>query len=187
MTSRPLLRTTSACTTPLLPQQPPSLKSSGVDNVGQTTNCFQSSNLAEYAVVACLFAGLGGALWYGMSISSPKKAEEPAKVAAPAAEAKAVTVAAKPGEFTPPGVSDYPEGPMGEWVRRGEAIFTRTPVNAVGFSGNPLSCTNCHLDAGRLKGAAPMWGPTPCTRPIARRPTMWTLLPSACAAASCTP
>ena len=31
----------------------------------------KSSNLAEYAVVACLFAGLGGALWYGMSISSP--------------------------------------------------------------------------------------------------------------------
>ena len=50
---------------------------------------------------------------------------------------------------------------MGEWVRRGEAIFTRTPANAVGFSGNPLSCTNCHLDAGRLKGAAPMWGAYP--------------------------
>ena len=91
----------------------------------------KSSNLAEYAVVACMFAGLGGALWYGMNVSSPKKAEEPAKVAAPAAAAKAVAVAAKPGEFTPPGVSDYPEGPMGEWVRRGEAIFTRTPANAV--------------------------------------------------------
>ena len=92
-----------------------------------------------------MFAGLGGALWYGMSVSSPDKAKEPAQVAAPAADVKAVAVSAKPGEFTPPGEKDYPEGPAGEWVRRGEAIFTRTPANAVGYSGNPLSCTNCHL------------------------------------------
>jgi mono/diheme cytochrome c family protein len=50
---------------------------------------------------------------------------------------------------------------MGEWIRRGEAIFLRTPANAVGFSGNTLNCVNCHLDAGRLKGAAPMWGAYP--------------------------
>lgn len=98
----------------------------------------KSSNLAEYAVVASLFAGLGGALWYGMSISSPKKAEEAAKIAAPApTDLKAVPVAANSGVFAPPAASDIPEGPMGEWIRRGEAIFTRTPANAVGFSGNP--------------------------------------------------
>ena len=55
----------------------------------------KSSNLAEYAVVACMFAGLGGALWYGMSVSTPKKADEPAKIAAPAAsDAKAVAAVA---------------------------------------------------------------------------------------------
>lgn len=127
----------------------------------QQKTASKSSNIAEYAVVACMFAGLGGALWYGMSVSSPEKAKEPPQVAAPAADVKAVAVSAKPGEFTPPGEKDYPEGPAGEWVRRGEAIFTRTPANAVGYSGNPLSCTNCHLDAGRLKGAAPMWGAYP--------------------------
>ena len=123
----------------------------------------KSSNLAEYAVVACMFAGLGGALWYGMHVSSPAQPEkaQAAKVEKAADAQPVVAVAAKPGAFTPPGASDYPEGPMGEWVRRGEAIFTRTPANAVGFSGNPLSCTNCHLDAGRLKGAAPMWGAYP--------------------------
>ena len=46
-------------------------------------------------------------------------------------------VAANSGVFAPPAASDIPEGPMGEWIRRGEAIFTRTPANAVGFSGNP--------------------------------------------------
>ena len=67
----------------------------------ETQDKAKSSNLAEYAVVACMFAGLGGALWYGMSVSSPKKAEEPAKIAAPAADAKAVAVAAAPGAFAP--------------------------------------------------------------------------------------
>ena len=61
----------------------------------QQKTASKSSNLAEYAVVACMFAGLGGALWYGMSVSSPQKAEEPAKVAATAADAKAVAVVAK--------------------------------------------------------------------------------------------
>lgn len=125
----------------------------------------KSSNLAEYAVVASLFAGLGGALWYGMHVSTPEKAPATAAAApAPAAAAVATPVSTPPspgGAFAPPDARDIPDGPMGEWIRRGEAIFMRTPANAVGFSGNSLNCVNCHLDAGRLKGSAPMWGAYP--------------------------
>ena len=129
-----------------------------------------SSNTAEYIVVACLFAGLAGTLAYGMYVSRPARPDVPVNVAAapaaPAAvpakpDAQPVQGAADGAAFTPPGARDIPDTPMGEWIRRGEAIFLRTPANAVGFSGNTLNCVNCHLDAGRLKGAAPMWGAYP--------------------------
>src|SRR5258707_11063983 len=48
----------------------------------------KNSNTAEYVVVACLFAGLAGALAYGMYISQPDMPPAPARVGAvPAAAA----------------------------------------------------------------------------------------------------
>ncbi|MCW5667482.1 MAG: c-type cytochrome [Piscinibacter sp.] len=44
-----------------------------------------------------------------------------------------------------------------ELVRRGHAIFTDTPRHARRYSGNRLSCGNCHLGAGTRPQAAPMW------------------------------
>jgi thiosulfate dehydrogenase len=44
-----------------------------------------------------------------------------------------------------------------ELVRRGHLIFTDTPRHARRYSGNRLSCTNCHLEAGTRRHAAPMW------------------------------
>ncbi len=70
--------------------------------------------------------------------------------------------------YSVPGAQDIPDTKMGERIQRGEAIFLRTPENAKGFSGNPLSCANCHLDAGRLNNAAPMWVLTPCTLPTVK-------------------
>jgi thiosulfate dehydrogenase len=134
----------------------------------QQSPAYGSSNTAEYVVVACLFAGLASALGYGMYISRPARPNVPVNVAAaPAAaaaakpDARPVRLAADGAAFAPPGARDIPDTPMGEWIRRGEAIFLRTPANAVGFSGNTLNCVNCHLDAGRLQGAAPMWGAYP--------------------------
>ncbi len=86
----------------------------------------------------------------------------PSKPAAPAAtEAAAPAAPMIAASFAPPDASAIPDTPMGQWIQRGEAIFMRTPENAVGFSGNSLNCVNCHLDAGRLKNAAPMWGAYP--------------------------
>lgn len=63
--------------------------------------------------------------------------------------------------FTPPPESAIPAGPFGDSVRRGKAIFTDTQKYAHGYVGNALRCANCHLDAGRQSGAAPMWAAWP--------------------------
>ena len=63
--------------------------------------------------------------------------------------------------FTPPPESAIPKGPLGDSVRRGEAIFTATHKFAGPFVGNNLNCSNCHLDRGRKPGSIPMWGAWP--------------------------
>jgi thiosulfate dehydrogenase len=60
-------------------------------------------------------------------------------------------------EFSPPDYDDMPEGPFGEAVRRGQQIFSDTGTYAREFTGNALSCSNCHLDDGRKKDSGPMW------------------------------
>lgn len=66
--------------------------------------------------------------------------------------------AAAPTAFTPPAESAIPDGPLGEVIRQGRAIFTDTPTHAKAYVGNGLSCSNCHLDAGRKADSAPLWG-----------------------------
>ena len=57
----------------------------------------------------------------------------------------------------PPGLAELPANKHGELVRQGYAIVTNTPEQARRFSGNALSCSNCHLEAGRKADASPMW------------------------------
>jgi thiosulfate dehydrogenase len=59
--------------------------------------------------------------------------------------------------FMPPDEKDIPTNQFGDVVRLGRDIFTNTPKNASAYSGNGLSCVNCHLDRGRLAGASPLW------------------------------
>jgi thiosulfate dehydrogenase len=53
--------------------------------------------------------------------------------------------------------SAIPAGPEGTAIRRGLAIITDTRAAAPQYAGNHLRCANCHLDAGRTAGAAPLW------------------------------
>jgi thiosulfate dehydrogenase len=53
--------------------------------------------------------------------------------------------------------AQFPPDKHGELVYQGFLIFTRTPEAARAYSGNGLSCSNCHLDAGRKADAAPLW------------------------------
>ena len=57
----------------------------------------------------------------------------------------------------PPPLASAPQDKYGDLVRLGHAIFTDTPNKASRYSGNKLSCSNCHLDAGRKADAAPLW------------------------------
>ncbi|WP_158880942.1 c-type cytochrome [Rhodanobacter sp. L36] len=60
--------------------------------------------------------------------------------------------------FAPPSEKKIPDGPLGDVIRRGRDIFIDTPARAKAYVGNGLSCSNCHLDAGRLAKSAPLWG-----------------------------
>lgn len=83
------------------------------------------------------------------------------KPAAPLAMAAAVPTAVSartgPAGFQPPPESKFPDGEYGKVVRLGEQVFTNTGKFAARYVGNDLSCSNCHLDAGRKPGSAPLW------------------------------
>ena len=43
-------------------------------------------------------------------------------------------------------------------IRRGFDIFTNTPIHAPRYSGNAMTCGNCHLNAGQRERALPLVG-----------------------------
>jgi thiosulfate dehydrogenase len=59
--------------------------------------------------------------------------------------------------FVPPRAADASQGPYGDAVRLGARLLTETAAVAPQHVGNGLVCANCHLDAGRKAGAAPLW------------------------------
>jgi len=59
--------------------------------------------------------------------------------------------------FVPPPLTEIPEGPAGEAIRRGKAIFDDPGFHASDYVGNSMACRNCHLDSGRRAGSSPMW------------------------------
>lgn len=63
------------------------------------------------------------------------------------------------GYFQSPPHGEYPDGPLGEKVRLGEAIFAASDSHPVSgrYVGNKQVCQGCHLDGGRLPNSAPMW------------------------------
>lgn len=62
-----------------------------------------------------------------------------------------------PVAFEPPPERDMPDGEYGKVVRFGEQVFLDTARAAPRYVGNDLSCGNCHVDAGRQPGSAPLW------------------------------
>ncbi len=64
---------------------------------------------------------------------------------------------AKATAFSPPDPAQIPQGPGGDAVRRGLAIFENTGLHAADYVGNSMACKNCHLDSGRRADSSPMW------------------------------
>ena len=51
-----------------------------------------------------------------------------------------------------------PAGPLSDAIRLGERILTQTAKAVPQYSGNALTCTNCHLNQGRKPHSAPWVG-----------------------------
>lgn len=75
----------------------------------------------------------------------------------PADTASVSAAAPVSASFAPPAAADAPDDAYGEAVRLGEKLMTDTATLAPQYVGNGLVCSNCHLDAGRKAGAAPLW------------------------------
>lgn len=59
--------------------------------------------------------------------------------------------------FQPPDENTLGDDEFANMVKMGRKIFTATPQHASQYVGNSLSCSNCHLNAGRLANSAPLW------------------------------
>jgi thiosulfate dehydrogenase len=77
---------------------------------------------------------------------------------APAAQVPAAPAAPERAGFRPPAETAFPDGEYGRIVRLGQQVMLNTRQFAGPYVGNELSCTTCHLDAGRKGDAAPLWG-----------------------------
>lgn len=60
-------------------------------------------------------------------------------------------------QFEPRPLTEIPDGPQGAAIRRGLVVFTDTRAFAAPYAGSDLSCSSCHLDAGRQANSSPMW------------------------------
>jgi len=86
--------------------------------------------------------------------------------------AVSLSPAAAAPPFEPPAENAIPKGPLGQVILQGERIFRDTAKAAPGFVGNDLTCANCHIDAGRLANASPLWAAWVAFPPIAARTGM---------------
>ena len=98
------------------------------------------------AVGAVLGVVASAATMVAFDLPAPRPAEPPVVAAAQDVPA-----------FMPPRAADAPAEAYGDAVRRGERLITETATMAPRYVGNGLVCSNCHLDAGRKAGAAPLW------------------------------
>jgi thiosulfate dehydrogenase len=60
--------------------------------------------------------------------------------------------------WQPPPESEIPTDSLGASIRRGLALIMHTPDSLPAYAPGRLSCTNCHLQAGRNVDAAPLAG-----------------------------
>ena len=120
---------------------------------------------AAASIVLLLSIVVGGDLLFARSVQEPIPRQPRALAVAASipvspAAAEPVPAPAKPagpGAFQPPPERSMPEGEYGKVVRQGEQLFRHTDSVAKKYVGNDLSCSNCHLDAGRQPNSAPLW------------------------------
>ena len=101
---------------------------------------------------ATLAIGLVGGAMAMFAINRAQQSPVPPPL--PTASQQGAPIAAN---FTPPLAAHAPDDAYGDAVRLGERLMTQTAIEAPQYVGNGLACSNCHIDAGRKAGAAPLW------------------------------
>ena len=71
--------------------------------------------------------------------------------------------AAEPAAFDPaawraPADTEIPNDSLGASIRRGLALVLHTPDSLPAYAPGKITCSNCHLGAGRVEDAAPLTG-----------------------------
>lgn len=86
----------------------------------------------------------------------------PAPLPAEPPPAAAGVTSAKPTVWplVAPDLATIPEGPVGDAVRRGQLLVSRTREELPDQVGNGLHCTSCHLQGGTVANAGPWVGIT---------------------------
>ena len=63
-----------------------------------------------------------------------------------------------PAAWRAPSDADIPNDSLGNSIRRGLALIMHTPDSLPAFAPGRISCSNCHMNAGRNVDAAPLTG-----------------------------
>ena len=63
-----------------------------------------------------------------------------------------------PAAWKPPTDAEIPNDSLGASIRRGLALITHTPDSLPRYAPGRISCSNCHLNAGRNVDASPLTG-----------------------------
>lgn len=61
-------------------------------------------------------------------------------------------------DWQPPSYSSIPDGPLGDSIRRGAAIFNETPLYASQNTASKIRCSDCHAGGGIQPYSSPMVG-----------------------------
>lgn len=85
---------------------------------------------------------------------------ETADLREPGQAGTAVAAAFDPRAWRAPTDAEIPppDDSLGASIRRGLALMTSTPDSLPAYAPGRITCTNCHLDAGRNLDAAPLTG-----------------------------
>jgi thiosulfate dehydrogenase len=62
------------------------------------------------------------------------------------------------GDWRPPTDAEIPVDSLGASIRRGLALINNTPDSLPAYAPGNISCSNCHLNGGRIADAAPLVG-----------------------------
>jgi len=108
--------------------------------------------IAPFLFFGLMLIGCGNEQGSSRAASTSSGSRDPAmgKPVAPPVEG--------PLDYTPPPDSLIPKDELGQSIRRGLALVTRTTDSLPAYASGNIQCASCHIDAGRRRDAAGLIG-----------------------------